>query len=118
VAERQFWRERGCVRAPLALNRHRARSIGSRRLSARAIKPTTRNVANNLAVQAVTGISVGQAFQPDTLKSQAGKPALLPDFPIIQPTPNTNDSIDLWPIQFSDYATDTRKLNVRNDLCQ
>ena len=29
------------------------------------------------AVRAGTGISVGQAFQPDTLKSQAGKPDLL-----------------------------------------
>jgi hypothetical protein len=38
---------------------------------------TTGKVAKNLAGRAATGISVGQAFQPDTLKSQAGKPDLL-----------------------------------------
>jgi hypothetical protein len=31
---------------------------------------------------------------------------------------NTNNSIDLWPIQFSDYAADTRKLNAYNALRQ
>jgi hypothetical protein len=31
---------------------------------------------------------------------------------------NTNKSIDLWPIQFSDYAADTRKLNAYNALRQ
>ena len=31
---------------------------------------------------------------------------------------NTHDSINLWPIQFSDYTADTRKLNVYNNLRQ
>jgi hypothetical protein len=31
-------------------------------------------------------------------------------------TRNANGSIDLWPIQFSDYAADTRKSNAHNDL--
>jgi hypothetical protein len=29
---------------------------------------------------------------------------------------NTNSSIDLWPIQFTDYSADMRKSNVCNDL--
>jgi hypothetical protein len=37
---------------------------------------TTRNMTKNLAERVGTGIAVGQAFQPDTLKSQAGKPDL------------------------------------------
>jgi hypothetical protein len=31
---------------------------------------------------------------------------------------NANGCIDLWPIQFADYAADMRKSNVHNDLCQ
>jgi hypothetical protein len=31
---------------------------------------------------------------------------------------NTNVSIELRRIQFSDYAVDMRKLNTSNDLCQ
>jgi hypothetical protein len=31
---------------------------------------------------------------------------------------NANGSIDLWPIQFSDYAADMRKSNAHNGLCQ
>jgi hypothetical protein len=54
-----------------------ARSIESRRLSARAIEASTRKVAKYLAGRAATGISVGQAFQPDKLMGQAGKPDLL-----------------------------------------
>jgi hypothetical protein len=31
---------------------------------------------------------------------------------------NANDIIDLWPIQFSDYAADMRKSHMHNGLCQ